>query len=625
MIKQILMVKHFIIKYFMMKQIFLMKQIFFSFFLVLVLGAFTLSYQNCARTDLESVVKPLRIVSSPVDLQSSICADTRTSAGTNTKFVFIMDLSASNMGDWRVETINGDEFYYWDPTKGFDPNKARFTAIENFLDNCANQNGEQFAVIGFSSHAGILEANEKTLNCKNIHFAKSATVKEHLRVLKDRQTQDEQWYKRWTQNYLIEKEPDSLIYNVTSYTEASKCLESVILRDLESKGNSSDHYSVFFISDGTPQDKFNTGCRLPQHSKDQEERCYMESSQTHITMARTAALAKGRNLTIQGIYYGDPTINPTVLNAISIEGGTGGVKYLDGFEKNQGALCDLIVSQHAHEYKPDLYAVINLNVSRVRGELSVDSDGDGLPDHLEVALGYDPTHPRSSEAEGILDGICERLGGKVQCQKQREALSCDPQKFDSLGLTDCDQKILKLHLAKLSLVGGGLGVDTDGDGLPDYVEILKGTNPALADQLFDPDRDGVLNRDEILSGTDPFFPDKNLFPLDQLNHYELKYHLNKTPLCQYGEWKMTLGALQHAPTLAVQGWPSSHSFHNKKEKEQTLLFLYRLAPMNSLSPYEYYYHFVKVTPTKENELNSPLSSSSKSVNPQDFLRLGFGL
>jgi hypothetical protein len=85
---------------------------------------------------------------------------------------------------------------------------------------------------------------------------------------------------------------------------------------------------------------------------------------------------------------------------------------------------------------------------------------------------------------------------------------------------------------------------------------------------------------------------------------------------------MTVEAIQTSPTLSVSRWPDSHKFHNKQPGEQTLLFLYRLAPMNSTSPdYEYYYHTLKIQSDPE-AVGTPFSSQSNFIQPQDFLMLG---
>lgn len=88
-----------------------------------------------------------------------------------------------------------------------------------------------------------------------------------------------------------------------------------------------------------------------------------------------------------------------------------------------------------------------------------DSDGDGLSDSIEVALGLNPMS-RDTDGDGLEDGFEIARG-------------------------------LKANVA-----------DSDGDGLNDGDEIALGTNPLLRDT----DNDGALDGEEVLAGTNPLDP-----------------------------------------------------------------------------------------------------------------------
>lgn len=102
---------------------------------------------------------------------------------------------------------------------------------------------------------------------------------------------------------------------------------------------------------------------------------------------------------------------------------------------------------------------------RLQVVLSGDSDGDGIPDDVEVSLGLDPNDPVDALADPDGDGLT--TGDEV-------ALGIDPER-----------------------------ADTDGDGLKDGEEVdLTGTEPAL----FDTDGDGLSDGLEIATGSDPLDP-----------------------------------------------------------------------------------------------------------------------
>ncbi len=134
----------------------------------------------------------------------------------------------------------------------------------------------------------------------------------------------------------------------------------------------------------------------------------------------------------------------------------------------------------------------------------IDTDGDGLSDALETALGWDPNSD-DSDGDGLSDGAEMEIGS--------DGMLADT---DGDGLSDAQE------------VAAGTGVvtaDTDGDGLSDGAEIELGTDPQSRDTdrdgledgiestgptdvvVYDTDRDGLSDSEERRLGTDPLVAD----------------------------------------------------------------------------------------------------------------------
>ncbi len=115
--------------------------------------------------------------------------------------------------------------------------------------------------------------------------------------------------------------------------------------------------------------------------------------------------------------------------------------------------------------------------------VDIDSDGDGLVNSEEIALGTDPDNP-DTDGDGLTDGEEVELG--------TDPLVADT---DADGISDGDE---------VELGTDPLNVDTDGDILYDGGELLYGTDPLNPDT----DGDGISDGNEVyFYGTDPTNPD----------------------------------------------------------------------------------------------------------------------
>lgn len=133
------------------------------------------------------------------------------------------------------------------------------------------------------------------------------------------------------------------------------------------------------------------------------------------------------------------------------------------------------------KYRLKRFFVTNVNAALTReGKLTVDSDGDGMPDQEELDRGYDPTKlATGGVAQMCSDLVKIRNGGTCQSSCTQGQQYAD---YDHDGLNDCDETVYGTDVYSF---------DTDRDYIYDGLEARISSNPLANDSSDDEDNDGL--------------------------------------------------------------------------------------------------------------------------------------
>ncbi len=244
---------------------------------------------------------------------------------------------------------------------------------------------------------------------------------------------------------------------------------------------------------------------------------------THYTIAYTSNTNVGTatvTITGIGVYTGTKTqsfIIGQITLTIQVDNATKNYGQSDpnfsvtytGFVPNENSsnLSGTLTFSRTSGENPGTYAVTasgltnaNYSLVFVPGQLtilSIDSDGDGVPNHVEVQQGSDPNDglvALDSDGDGVPDYIELQQG-------------TNPNNAADYIDTDGDGVPDYIELQQGTNPNNDSdATDSDGDGVPDYQEILQGTDPRDASDAKDSDGDGVPDYIEILQGTNPANP-----------------------------------------------------------------------------------------------------------------------
>lgn len=153
-----------------------------------------------------------------------------------------------------------------------------------------------------------------------------------------------------------------------------------------------------------------------------------------------------------------------------------------GFQGSKGTISDKPTGYKLHSYEDD---------TSLR-----DSDGDGLTDEWEIAMGLDP-YAKDTDKDGLTDyeEVYLTLTNPLEPDTDGDGIIDGEDDMDGEGLTNREE---------LDMGTDPLKSDTDGDNLTDYEEVHDyGTNPLLEDT----DGDGLTDYDDVILGFSPLLAD----------------------------------------------------------------------------------------------------------------------
>jgi hypothetical protein len=601
--------------------------------LVLILAIFVslIFFQNCADVHIAPPSEVMQASSADTYFKATACPKAELLPGESTKFIFVVDMSVSNIGSWKKIPVPGKPGKFWsyfEKEKNTDLEGARFEAIKSFLESCGSMAGNQFAVLAFSSTAGAIRTvnGARSFQCDGVFGSKDSAIAS-INELKAIQDGEFPMYERWRDRPVTSAFVPGLLGG-TNYGAGLACVENMIVNDLTNPVTAAQakNYQVFFISDGAPKDGVGTGCEADKtFTDDQRHACYQQGIESTVSFAMQAAIGNQKNIKYHALYYNqnkedtaDDELIRKYMGLISRLGDTGEPIFLGRFSESladgKNPLCELLGIRGSIEYRPDVMTLVNLSAKRVNGKLESDSDIDGLSDEEEALLGYDPVNRRSQVVD-VLDGICQRVGGTEACAQMRGQIICDSAE-NSMGLTGCDLKMLQIDQLYAHPT---VGMDSDKDGMPDLIEILKGTDAGLSDMHLDPDGDGTSNRVEILQNRDPFISDAGVHALERPS-FQVNYLGKQEGACPYGAWQMTSNTL---PGVLGLSFSSDSVNLNHSDRENVYLIYYRSNPSNSAKKaIEFHSYFLKVDYERKSQNELAVTPAKTEIVPDDFSKSG---
>ncbi|MDZ4677500.1 MAG: hypothetical protein SGI74_08315 [Oligoflexia bacterium] len=493
------------------------------FFTTIILG-----YMNCGDAKLTKKSSTLASITSPSSLSGNLCAQNSGAAGKPKKIVFIVDMSFSNIGECFGQAVL--------PSKGTDHEGKRFDKIKEFMENPTCDNGtNEYAILAFSK-----ELIDPTTNQVSKQFINRADLNKSniIQKLKDINTVNSNLAK--TPGISCATFENSLMKS-TSYSKALEALDELIRDDLSKTALTApntlkdQHYFAYFISDGAPTNVDGNAEILEGDDpliiaqNNEIANGYAHRVQDIVTVAKEMT----GGMLLQTVYYNrivtpghpdEPQLAKDfqkadiVLSKMTIAGGTDSTKNVGNI---QGAdLCSFAATPDRFLYQPINFTIVNLTAKMKEGVLLPDSDADGVLDRDESSFGIPKgIINRRNNKYHLLDSVCVTK----RCKEpgvDLSSMSCEPTKESMINIdpyfaiSKCDEEAMGLSTSYLdgeSVTRLQFSRKEFGDGIPDIIEIIKGSLAGTHD-ANNIDGPGLTIKGKIQKGRQPYYDESDLKP-----------------------------------------------------------------------------------------------------------------
>lgn len=526
-----------------------------------------ITFQNCSQVRIERIESPS--VVSLAKPTNSLCAPVGSSFTSQVRFIFIIDMSMSNVGTLVTKSFNNKNSYYIDKTDGpSDLNGDRFLHVKKFISECGGKSNTGYSIIGFSENT--IMVNDTSCVSPFEPFDKALTSLEALKGLQDHDLaiagRDEQ------NPFYLQGE--------TFYNVGLSCLKSKITEEVNLLKDQKPIYNVFFITDGLTTDKIENQNYKQILSEIQLLTSTSAGGFNFYPVYYTSPGAKNQGAQqVSAIAMLDSmakAVNPTQKTLL-----------LNNIATKDNQFCQFVQPEVRINYELKKLYAVNITSTTKGSSLSPDSDADGLSDDEEVGLGWDPLNNRSTS---IIDSLCLRYSSdKSSCLTERSKLTCDPS-INILGLNECDLKFSS------NIFGSNMSyVDKDSDFIPDFIELVKNSNPIRFDSSDIPFSDGYDNLLKVELGLDlksnnllSPFPDSKKINIDffenlqqcQSNAQSYQYILNNIPLQKVQPFN--------------EGLTNNNNFYHEQNENVILIISYWHSTGGIVLPDKIYTQIVKV-------------------------------